>query len=329
MIDASERIVNLALYLADARRPVTAEQVRTDVAGYGADQEPAAFARMFERDKDELRSAGLVITVDASGGTEAYRLDADATYSGRLELDRRETLELRAAGVAALADPSFPFRADLRYAIAKIMAAVDSPDLPAVPPAAALTADEDPRAQGEAVSRLMDAVSARKRASFRYTGAAGKRSDRTVEPWGLFARGGRWYLVGLDPEAGAARVFTVARMTDLAVNGVRPKSPDFERPADFDVNGWMLAPFQYGGEAVPGLVRFSGPAAARAESLAGGQGSLERGGDGTVLWRVGVADPRLFARWAVDAGAAVEVLEPPAAREALLAGLRKAAEVNG
>lgn len=328
MADAGERIVNLALYLAAARRPVTAEQIRTDVGGYGEDQEPAAFARMFERDKDELRRAGLVIAVDSSEGTEAYRLDADATYSGRLELDRREVVELRAAGAAALGDPSFPFRADLRYALAKVVAASDTPDLPVAPPAGALSADEDPEAQGAAAAVLAIAVTNRKRVTFSYTGVGGKRSERTVEPWGLFARDGRWYLVARDPEVDAPRVFAVARVEGLTVEEARPKTPDFERPADFDVNRWMLAPFQYGPHRTEGVVRLSGPAAARAEALAAGQGALEPQEDGTVLWRVGVADPQLFARWAADAAPGVAILEPSEARQALLAGLRKAVEAH-
>ena len=34
MSDAVERLINLALYLADAREPVTAERIRADVFGY-------------------------------------------------------------------------------------------------------------------------------------------------------------------------------------------------------------------------------------------------------------------------------------------------------
>lgn len=327
-MDASERIVNLAMYLAAAKEPVTAEQLRAEVAGYAAGQDDAAFARMFERDKDELRRAGLVLDVDTASGSEAYRLDPQATYAGRLTLDPRETLELRAAGVAALTDPSFPYADDLRYALAKLMAATDSPDVAPAPILGALTADEDPQAQAEAVARLTSASAARKRVTFGYTGG-GKHSMRTVEPWGLFAREGRWYLVAHDPGTGGTRVFAVSRMTGLKLNEVKPKSPDFERPADFDVRGWMLMPFQYGSRRSPGLVSFSGPAAARAEALATGQGTLERRPDGTVLWRVPVADDALFARWVAEAGPGVAIVEPTSARAALVAGLRKVVALHG
>jgi proteasome accessory factor B len=329
-MDASERIVNLAIHLAAAREPVTAEQVRAEVAGYPAGQDDAAFARMFERDKDELRRAGLVLDVGTGGGgSEAYRLDAQATYAGRLTLDPRETIELRAAGAAALTDPSFPYADDLRYALAKLMAATDSPDFAPAPMLGALTADEDPQAQGEAVARLTGAVVACKRVTFGYTGGGGKRSGRTVEPWGLFARDGRWYLVARDPAAHGTRVFTVSRMAGLNINEVKPKTPDFERPDDFDVLGWMLMPFQYGPRRTPGLLSFSGPTAARAETLAAGQGALERKADGTMLWHVPVAVEALLARWVAEAGPGVAIIEPVAARAALVEGLRRVVALHG
>ena len=117
--DASERIVNLALYLASAREPVTADEIAVNVAGYSPGQDEATFLRMFERDKADLRNAGLVIAVDDSGESDAYRLDTRATFAEPLTLDAREVVQLRAAAAALLTDPSFPYARDLRFAIAK------------------------------------------------------------------------------------------------------------------------------------------------------------------------------------------------------------------
>jgi len=66
VVSASERIVNLALYLASAVHPVSANEIAVNVAGYSPDQNAAAFGRMFERDKDDLRHAGIVIELDRS-----------------------------------------------------------------------------------------------------------------------------------------------------------------------------------------------------------------------------------------------------------------------
>ncbi|MDO8963575.1 MAG: WYL domain-containing protein [Coriobacteriia bacterium] len=329
MEDASERIVNLALYLGAAAGPVSAEQVRSNVAGYPAGQDGAAFARMFERDKDVLRDAGLVLTVDRSGTGEAYRLDPGATFAEPVELDVRETLELRAAGAAMLADPSFPYAIDLRHALAKLMAGVDTPQMPAVPVAGALSADEDPVAQGESVALLTAAAAARKRVTFDYTGAGGKRSAREVEPWGLFAREGRWYLVAFDRAAPGARVFAIPRMRGLQANTIKPKSPDFQRPVDFDVRTWMLVPFQYGVSRHEAVAVFTGHARGRARALAAGQGESVDRADGTVEWRVPVADDALFARWVVDHGPGIAIESPESARDALEAGLRKVVGLHG
>jgi predicted DNA-binding transcriptional regulator YafY len=64
VVDAAERLVNLALLMASAGEPVTAAQVRSRVAGYPEGQNETAFLRMFERDKEDLAAAGMVLVVD-------------------------------------------------------------------------------------------------------------------------------------------------------------------------------------------------------------------------------------------------------------------------
>jgi proteasome accessory factor B len=250
--DATERIVNLAFFLAAANHPVSANEIAAHVGGYSAGQSPEAFGRMFERDKEDLRAAGLVLAVDRSGGVERYRLDAGATFSDAVTLTPLEAVELRTAAAAMLADGSFPFADDLRRAIAKLVATTRAPagESSAILPSA--SADESPQAQGEAVALLTTAVAVRKRVEFDYRDAKGAATHREVEPWGLFAKDGRWYLVAFDTEADAVRSFAVSRADALSV-APRPKSPDFDAPADFRVADYMLMPFQYGtttGEAV-------------------------------------------------------------------------------
>jgi predicted DNA-binding transcriptional regulator YafY len=325
-VSPSERIVNLALYLASARRPVSAREIAGGVAGYPSGQNDAAFGRMFERDKDELRHAGFVIDVDRSDEVERYRFDADATFSEPVELGPVETVELRAAAAAMLSDPSFPYPDDLRIALAKLTAAAEGRIGASSAVRSALNADEDPSAQGAAVAELTRAIGSHKRASFSYTGAEGKASQRTVEPWGLFARDGRWYLVARDSVADGIRVFAITRMADLSVAQSRPKTPDFAPPADFDVRRWMLMPFQYGAQTGEATLRLTGPAAHRASALVAGQGFLSAAADGAYLWRVPFADEMLLARWVAANGPGIEVSSPDSLRDALVSGLRKVVE---
>jgi proteasome accessory factor B len=324
-VSATERIVNLALFLASAHRPVSALEIAQSVAGYPTGQNEAAFNRMFERDKDDLRRAGLVISIDRSEEAERYRFEPDATFAETVELTPVEAMELRAACVAMLADASFPYTADLRTAIAKIVAVAGSPmgSSSAILPSA--SADESPETQSVIVADLTLAIAARKRARFAYTGAGGRRSDREVEPWGLFARDGRWYLVANDPSAAGERVFAVSRIRDLAVEQSRPKTPDFERPEGFDVSRFMLMPFQFGAGTHEATLRMTGAAAHRAVALTAGQGALTKA-DGAVVWHVPVADETLLARWIVENGPGVEAVAPDSLREALASGLRKVAE---
>jgi predicted DNA-binding transcriptional regulator YafY len=326
---ATERIVNLALFLASAHRPVSASEIAASVAGYPAGQADAAFNRMFERDKDDLRQAGLVITIDRADEVERYRFDPDATFSETVELTPVEATQLRAASAAMLADASFPYTADLRAAVAKVVAAAGISGGESTAILASASADESPQAQGAAVAELTRAVANRKRVRFSYTGAGGRRSRRDVEPWGLFARDGRWYLVANDPAVASERVFAVTRMEDAAIEASRPKTPDFERPTGFDVTRFMLMPFQFGEHVHDAVLRLTGQAARRAVALAAGQGSLTQAAGDAVVWRVPVASDTLLASWIVENGPGIEAVAPDSLRETLAAGLRRVVELHG
>jgi proteasome accessory factor B len=317
MADQAERLINLALFLAGARGPVTADACRASVEGYPGGQDDAAFGRMFERDKELLRASGLALEVVTAGDVEAYRL-AGAAFAPPIALTPDEVATLAAAGAAMLSDPSFPLAEDLRYALAKV-----SPSLEAHATAGTgHLADESPAAQGEAAALLTAAISARKRVGFGYVNAAGRAGGREVEPYGLFLREGRWYLVGRDRARDEVRTYTVGRMTGLRANAVKPKTPDFERPADFDTAAYVVLPFQYGPARLEAVVRFGADAAWRAERLTAGQGELTTRPDGGVDWRVGVTDPERFLRWIAENGPGVVPVAPPELRERLAEGLR-------
>jgi proteasome accessory factor B len=325
--DATERLVNLALFLAAARQPVSAAEIASHVPGYPPGQTAEAFGRMFERDKDDLRSAGLVVTLDREGDVERYSIDEAATFSDTIDLTPVEAVELRTAAAAMLADRSFPFTDELRPAIAKVVAVARTPAGRGSAIVASASSDEAPESQGDAAAVLTGAVTARKRVGFGYTGARGRASRREVEPWGLFARDGRWYLVAFDPALTETRVFAVLRMSDITVAS-RPKTPDFERPAGFDVASYMLMPFQYGPRSVEAVLRFTGAAARRAETLTAGQGVLEPGGGG-YDWRVPVASEELLARWIVANGPGVRALAPANLVARVRDGLAEVVRLHG
>jgi proteasome accessory factor B len=327
--DSAERIVNLALYLASATAPVTAEACRVAVAGYPDRQDEAAFLRMFERDKEDLRTSGLVIEVVDVEGTEAYRLDQGASFAPPLHLDARQLAVLAVVGATFAADPSFPFREDLRLALAKLALGSGTATSSEAAAMRGLLADEDPEEQGRVVAVLAGAAERRKIATFSYTDAAGTGSDRTVEPWGLYVHDGRWYLVGRDRGVGEPRVFAAVRMRDVAVEPAKPKTPDFERPADFDVAKYARLPFQLGPASIRAEVLFAPEVAWRAQRLAAGAGRLESRPGGGALWHVDAADGDALLRWTVENGPGIEILAPAELRERMADALRRVVSAHG
>lgn len=319
MQDAAERLVNLGLLLASSKEYVTAEQCRSAGIGYPDGQDTAAFLRMFERDKDALRAAGLVIDValDPDTDTEAYRLDSGATYARPVELRSEEVSALRAVAAALAADPSFPFRDDLALALGKLGATGQDR-----PMATTELADESSAGAALHVRALAEAVRMRKAVTFTYTNSKGQRRQRSVDPYGLFLREGQWYVTGRDTAANDVRTFAVERIEELDVNPQRPRTPDFERPAGFDVRDQERLPFQYGAEPVEARLRFESDVAWRAERLSRGHGRIERLADGSAVWTVEARDLDRLASWIVDEGPGIHAVEPPALLEALSLGLR-------
>lgn len=304
-----ERLINLAFALAHARQGLTRAQIRDEVRGYPADQDDAAFARMFERDKKWLRGVGLAI--DALDG-ERYVLDAESTFASSLELTAEEASILRTVGTAIATDPAFPFPDELQFALAKLATGFDRPDIPIV----VRSVDEFPKQQAEAVALLEDAVTRCKAVRFSYTNARDEHKQRSVEPHGLYFRDGRWYLVGRDTELAAQRTYAVMRMADLQVNTRRPESPDFEQPTGFDVAAAIALPFQYGaGDSHYAQIRFPAGVSSLGGAATAGKGTLVRQEDGSVLWTIDYVSADRLCRWVIENGQGLRIEGPSDLRE--------------
>ncbi|MFC4499312.1 MULTISPECIES: helix-turn-helix transcriptional regulator [Streptomyces] len=61
---------------------------------------------------------------------------------------------------------------------------------------------------------IADAVRHRRPVSIRYTDRDGRRSARTLHPYGVVAHAGRWYVTGTDPDIREDRTFRLDRITD-------------------------------------------------------------------------------------------------------------------
>ncbi|MER6923202.1 WYL domain-containing protein, partial [Streptomyces spiralis] len=98
-IAKAERLMNLALCLLGARRPLSKRELRESIEAYLEAGSDDSFNRMFERDKDDLRELGLVIeTVESLDGEIGYLARRDSNRLPAITLDAEEAAAL---GLAA------------------------------------------------------------------------------------------------------------------------------------------------------------------------------------------------------------------------------------
>jgi predicted DNA-binding transcriptional regulator YafY len=107
------------------------------------------------------------------------------------------------------------------------------------------TAGETAAPETGVLLALADAVRHRQPVWIRYTAGDGRRSERTLHPYGLVAHSGRWYVTGADPGIGEDRTFRLDRIAD-----VRTRPGSFEPPEGFDpaqrvLSGLAAAPYQH------------------------------------------------------------------------------------
>ena len=312
-VPAQERIVNLALHLTryGSSGFATRTSILGEVQGYGRyadcddDKTAENFRRTFENDKRALREMGFVIEVD--GDDNGYRIDMNRTFMKDLELTVAEATELKAIGTAVLATESFPFKRDLRLALAKIagdqgwtnVSGVENPQpLPGTATAAPVERNLE--------QTLREALAKRHPVQFTYHAPGKDPLEHTVEVYGDFSHEEVWYVVGLDQALGRKLTFRVDRMSDVKVD----MRSSYEIPADFKIEDYHKLPFQYGTENVEGRFVIVPERAPFSRALIRGKGSLVERDDGSLLWTVQVNDCKRAASWCIADGAGVIPISP-------------------
>ena len=302
-----ERVTNLLTLLLSARRHITFEEIRNELRGQYPENHEAARAS-FERDKALLRDEGVPIDQVTLGGDRAgatgYRIVREHYELGDLGLTPDETVALRmAVGAVRLADGSATeamWKVDL-----------DGEPVGAAPVRADL-------AVPAALPVLFRAMAAREPVEFEY-----HSRRRTVEPFGLLARDGWWYLVGFDRSVDDRRTFRVDRITGR----VRAVAGGYEIPTDFDVRSAFptdpkLLPdsVDVGADTAEVLVD-----ASDVPTVLGRYGEhsvVERRPDGSTVFAIPCANVRAFLHWLVGFVERAEVLSPPALRSHVIGWLR-------
>jgi len=314
--------VNLVIALLGTRQYVTAARIRATVPGYeqddGSERADEAFKRMFERDKAELREMGVPLE---TGRTSAFDTE-DGYRIGRAEYELPEiTLtgeEAAAVGLALRLWESAQLAGAAHSALVKLKAAgIDVDTSRSIPLQPRLDAGEP------AFDPCYAAARDRRLLAFDY-----RRPDmdaparRHVQPWGVVAWHGRWYLVGLDLDRQAPRQFRLSRVVGTPTVSGPPGA--FEPPADVDLAAIVAG--QVSGEEHLVIVRARPGTAIGLRRHAVSLGAADDGDDRLELR---TTEPGALADQLAAYGADVVVEAPAELRAAVVERLTRLAAMGG
>ena len=312
-----ERLVNLIALLLNTRRPLTVEEIRNTVPGY-QQEDYSSFKRMFERDKEELRSLGIPIErryTDVWEIEEGYLISKDRYYLPELDLDPDEMAALWIASQIVV-EPG----GKEDQALVKLSLSGNGSTDPNSPPwlRARLHLDSP------ALPQLLEAVAGRRSVRFKYRAMGqSKETERTVDPYALIHRQGAWYVAGHDHTRGALRHFKLPRITSKVTFATKTGEPDFEIPEGFSSEGPSVAEFWEGEKGATVEIAFSPRLAWWAEQSLG----LEPTGtwrDWTVM-NVNAEDEEGFVSWVLAFGEDAVVRGPQRIRDLVVKRLTESA----
>ena len=313
--------MNLVIALLSTRGYITAEKIRSSVAGYADSASDEAFSRMFERDKNELRDLGIPLEtgrVSSFDPVEGYRINRDAYALPAVELTADEAA---AVAVATQLWESPELITATQGALLKLRAAgVDvDPDAPIA--IASPAGSVGLRGSEDVLGALLSAIDSGQAVQFPHRPSRTEPyTVRTVEPWGVVTEKGRWYLVGHDRDRGATRTFRLSRIGD-EVTPIGPAGA-VTRPEDADLREIVADAV---GDAPTGVRAQVWVADGRATALRRAGTSLGArqvsGRDGDVI-ELDIGTTDRLARDIAGYGADAVVLEPASLRDEVLGRLR-------
>lgn len=300
-----ERLLNLTAALINAVLPLTAEEIREQVGGYGGNEggSDTSFRRAFERDKDELREMGIPISVVFVPGTDppltGYRIDA-REYAGavpELTPDELATLHLAANLVRVKGLPTDAAFWKFGGAPSEHSGSEPIVDLPT----------------DDAIGPLFRAVSDRRIAQFRYND-----QPRVLEPQRLLFNRGHWYVSGFDRGRQDERIFRVDRIDGEITTGERggfaPRPSSRTEPI---VRAWELGD----GDPVEARILVDADQAIWASHHVGPEAIAESRDDGAVVLSLTVRNRDAFRSFVLSFLEHAEVLDPPELRADIVAWL--------
>ena len=317
--------MNLVIALLSTRTYIPAERIRRVVAGYADCPTDEAFARMFERDKNELRDLGIPLEtghVSRLDPAEGYRIKRDAYALPDIALTADEAA---AVAVAVQLWQSPELITATQGALLKLRAA--GIDIEAIDsssgPVSIASASAMPGIRGSewVLPILLSAIDSGQAVQFQHRySRVEPYTIRTVEPWGVVTDRGRWYLVGKDRDRDAVRTFRLSRI-GATVTPIGPVGA-VRKPDDVDLRdivSTVVGEAPTGVEARVWVAAERATALRRAGTLVDAMTIGDRVGD-VVAIDIGSMDR--LAREVAGYGADAVVLEPDSLRDEVVARLR-------
>lgn len=223
-----ERLINLTIALLATRRYLTKSEIFRTVEGYEGSAETKE--RMFERDKDDLRSLGIAIdvgTFDPLFNDEAgYRIKSE---NYQLDLGEITPTEISLLSLAADAWQGAAFSDAAQGALLKLSSIgvpSDPTEILGLTPKLANTSKE--------LEIIAETIAHSDFLVFDYLSSNLVVENRVIIPIALSNRSGLWYVSGVDQNIEEVRTFRLDRVQGALSTRKNPNTFDF--PIGFELN---------------------------------------------------------------------------------------------
>ena len=306
--EKTERLINLTLGLLSSKRFLTKNEIFKNIAGYSGS--PETMERMFERDKDELRSMGIEIEV----GQLDPLFEDEMGYlikSSNIQIQPNEFTkdELLLMTMAANVWKESAFSDISKNALMKVSSIDSEIGFNAV----ALSMIDDEGLNADRFQKIIDAIQSKKYISFLYN-----NKNRVMAPFALKSSGGFWYLIGQE-KGESIKVFKIIRIQSEIV--IDKSSSQFEIPVDFKVDEFLKNTTSDQAQTAKLLIRENRVNALRS------RGSVQENSNGWDTLEITFDDLEQMIKEVLWFGDDIVVLSPPKLRSEVISRLREI--ING
>ena len=287
------RVLTLAVKFFGTSRPVSSSTIWSDLY---PNLDEGSFKRQFLRDRELLESFGISIReVESSDPDTPWRIDERNSYVGSDALNASDARMLYVLCHDMAFDQSFPYRDELRMALAKISRMYRG--------SITTQSDQSTPTEHKLLAALIACMSNLHAADVTYTDARGNTSKRTIAILGSFGLHGRTYFVASRIDSKQSLIPDSVRTYRLdRFNRVRELHHlSYQIPLDFSVRDYERLPFQIGDSVGTAHFLVSGVESKQLSRAMAIHGSLHSESVGTV-WDVPFSDTQLAASWAIGSG---------------------------